>query len=85
MSTNRGPGSVLNLTNATVIVPDHGDFCGSLGMWMSEWTELSDQTDEISDDSFGTLAWTEHVEAKAELADQIGQFLVANLKGGLPN
>ena len=54
-------------------------------MWMSEWTDLSDQTDEISDDSFGTLAWTEHVEAKAELADQMGQFLVANLKGGIPN
>jgi len=77
--------STISITNATVIVPDHGDFCGSLGMWMSEWTDLSDQTDEISDDSFGTLAWTEHVEAKAELADQMGQFLVANLKGGLPN
>ena len=75
----------ISITNSTVIVPDHGDFCGSLGMWMSEWMDLSDQTDEISDESFGTLAWTEYVEAKAELADQMGQFLVANLKGGLPN
>ena len=77
--------STISITNATVIVPDHGDVGGSLGMWMAEWEDLFDQTDEISDESFGTLAWTEHVEAKAELADQMGQFLVANLKGGLPN
>ena len=74
-----------SITNSTVIVPDHGDFCGSLGMWMSEWKDLSDHTDEISDRAFGMLEWTEHVDAKAELADQIGQFLTANLKGGLPN
>jgi hypothetical protein len=77
--------ATISITNATVIVPNHGDLCGSLGMWMSEWTELSDQTEEISGESFGTMEWTEHVEAKAELADQMGQFLVANLKGGLPN
>lgn len=74
----------ITVDKSTVIVADHGDVGGSLGMWMAEWEDLFDQTDEISDESFGTLAWTEHVEAKAELADQIGLFLVAHLEGGLP-
>tara|TARA_Y100001951_G_C11156419_1_gene192208 strand:+ start:49 stop:282 length:234 start_codon:yes stop_codon:yes gene_type:complete len=74
--------TTITIDIATLITPDHGDLCGSLGMWMSEFNDLHEQEDEV--DCRLVHEWTEHLEAKLELCNRMGEFLAANLEGGLP-